>query len=310
MTALYARTEHGGHPVVLLPGTSNKVQISWPTGPQEYRSKRQAIIALVNRTPAPDREAYDPHMPFDRYFRLGRYQQEEPLKFDLFEILAMPKNEVVVYRKPALIVKPDETLSVVIPATPPSGLGIDLSKRAKEVRKLFFAGFARRVLWYGYDPEDVLQDVYMGIMVRNAGKCPFDPSKASFGHYIHMVCGCIISNYRRRYSRLERNEVFGIDDHEGEPQDVAASDLAVSPAPDVATLYLTEELSIILRKEALEIGVDPDLAVKTLGLVGEGMKNKEIANHLNAPPGVISKIMRIIRSSASEWGSPVESLLD
>lgn len=303
MTALYARTEHGGHPVIRFPGAPSKVQIAWPSGPQEYRSKRQAIIALVNNTPVPERGAYDPHMSFDRYFRLGRYQQEEPLKFDLFEILAMPKDEVVVYRKPALIVKPDETLSVVIPSR--EGLGIDLSKRAGEVRKLFFAGFARRVLWYGYDPEDVLQDVYMGIMVRNAGKCPFDPSKASFGHYIHMVCGCIISNYRRRYSRLDRNEVFGIDDQEGEPQDVAASDLAVSPAPDIATLHLTEELSAILRKEAVDIGVDPDLAVKALGLVGEGMKNKEIANHLNASPGVVSKIMRIIRTSATDWESAV-----
>lgn len=302
MNALYARTEHGGHPVVRLPGPSSKVQISWPTGPREYRSKRQAIIALVNGAPAPDRRSYDPHMSFDRYFRIGRYRKEEPLKFDLFEILAMPRDEVVVYRKPALIVAPDETLSVVIKNP---GLGIDLSKRAKEVRKLFFAGFARKVLWYGYDPEDVLQDVYMGIMVRNAGKCPFDPAKASFGHYVHMVCGCIISNYRRRYSRLERNEVFGIDDHEGEPQDVAASDLAVSPPLNDTTMHLTDELSILLRREALAIGVDPELAVNALFLVGAGMKNKEISNNLNASPAVVSKIMRIIRKSATEWESAV-----
>lgn len=305
MTALYARTEHGGHPVVRFPGAPSKVQISWPTGPQEYRSKRQAIIALVNNAPIPERSAYDPHMSFDRYFRLGRYQQEEPLKFDLFELLAMPATELVVVKKPTLIVKPDETLSVVIPIR----LGIDLDKRAKEVRKLFFAGFARKVLWYGYDPEDVLQDVYMGIMVRNAGKCPFDPSKASFGHYIHMVCGCIISNYRRRYSRLERNEVFGHDDQEGESQDVAASDLAVSPAPNTANLHMTEELSVLLRKEAELIGVDPELAVKSLLLVGEGMKNKEIARELDAPPAVVSKIMRIIRKSAADWESPMGGLL-
>lgn len=306
MTALYARMEHGSHPVVRLPGPSSKVKITWPSGPQEYRSKRQAILALVNNSPVPGPRAYDPHMSFDRYFRLGRYQREEPLKFDLFEVLAMPANEVAVYRRPDLIVKPDETLSVVIPG---SGLGIDLGKRAKEVRKLFFAGFARRVLRYGYDPEDVLQDVYMGIMVRNAGKCPFDPSKASFGHYVHMVCGCIISNYRRRYSRLERNEVFGIDDHDGEPQDVASSDLAVSPSLSDSTFLLTEELSVLLRKEATELGIDPDLAVKSLHLVGEGMKNKEIARHLDAPPGTVSKIMRIIRKSATEWDSSVGGLL-
>lgn len=303
MTSLFARSEHGGHQVLR---EGSRVQIEWPDGPQEYRSKRQALIALVNKTPVPDRGAYDPHTSFDRYFRLGRYQREEPLKFDILELLAMPANELVVVQSPPLVLN-DESLSVVLPA---AGLGIDLSQRAIEVRRLFFSGFARKVLWYGYDPEDVLQDIYQGIMVRNTGKCSFDPAKSSFGHYIHMVCGCIISNYRRRYSRLERNEVFGIDDHEGEPQDVAASDLAVTRPMDDANMHLTGELSVIVKRDAEASGINPDLAVESMFLLGSGMKNKEISSQLNVSPATVSKILRLIRKSATEWKSPVESLSD
>jgi len=297
---LFARTEHGGHPVQRL--DKSKIQVTWPTGPEEYRSARKALIALVNNEPQPSPSAYDPHTTFDRYFRLGRYQREEPLAFDVFDLFPMMADELVVVKKPALIRSAGE--GIVISPT----LGIDLSKRSLEVRKLFFAGFARRVARYGYDPEDVLQDVYMGLIARNKGICPFDASKASFGHYVHMVCGCIVSNYRRRYSRLERNEVFGVDDVEGETQDVANSDIAKVRPPDIGFIHAHGEISDILRREAAKNGLDPELAVRSLSLVGEGMGNKEISQSLDAPPSQISKIMKIIRSSAEEWNAAVSPL--
>lgn len=292
---LFARTEHGGHPVSRVEG---KIQIKWPTGVSEYDSARKAIMALVNNETSPSNSTYDPHMTFDRYFRLGRYRREDPPKLDLFDLFPMAPDELVVVRAPSLIL-PQKGEGLVV-----SPLGIDLAVRSKEVRKLFYAGFARRVLRYGYDPEDVLQDVYMGLIARNSGKCPFDPSKASFGHYVHMVCGCIISNYRRRYSRLERNEVFGVDDVEGESQDVAASDIAVSHPQDVSFLRANKELCVLLRAEALKIGVDPDMAVRAMSLVGDGLKNKEIAVALGASASMTSKLLQIIRSSAETWKSP------
>ena len=79
--------------------------------------------------------------------------------------------------------------------------GIDLAKRGHEVRKLLYAGFGFRMARAGYDPEEVLQEVYRGILVRNQGKCPFDGQKSSFGHYVHMVISCVLSNYHRKMSK-------------------------------------------------------------------------------------------------------------
>lgn len=87
------------------------------------------------------------------------------------------------------------------PVVPCEVRGIDLAKRGHEVRKLLYAGFGFRMARAGYDPEEVLQEVYRGILVRNQGKCPFDGQKSSFGHYVHMVISCVLSNYHRKMSK-------------------------------------------------------------------------------------------------------------
>lgn len=85
-------------------------------------------------------------------------------------------------------------------------LGIDLIKRGHEVRKLFFAAFARGLVKDGYDPEDVLQEIYRGLLARNKGTCPFDVKKSSFGHYVHIVSRCVIANYVRKEQRRRAHE--------------------------------------------------------------------------------------------------------
>lgn len=80
-------------------------------------------------------------------------------------------------------------------------LGIDLAARGHEVRKLFYAGFARGLVRDGYDPEDALQEVFKGLLTRNNGKCPFDARKSSFGHYVHIVTQCVLANYVRKERR-------------------------------------------------------------------------------------------------------------
>ena len=90
-------------------------------------------------------------------------------------------------------------------------LGIDLHKRGHEVRKLMYAGFGLRIARSGYDPEEVLQEVYRGILVRNQGKCPFDARKSSFGHYVHMVIECVLNNYHRKEQRKRTHELVGLE---------------------------------------------------------------------------------------------------
>ena len=182
--------------------------------------------------------------------------------------------------------------------------GIDLAKRGHEVRKLFYAGFGRRVIKYGYDPDDVLQEIYKGLLVRNLGKCPFDPTKSSFGHYVHMVCGCIVSNYRRRYSRLSRNEQFGVMTVDGTVEDVSCADLAIE-APeqeDIAEMAsVSASLTDMVRREAYIRDMDPMVAEGCVALLMKGYRKSEIATAIDQHPNLVARNLRMIREVATVW---------
>lgn len=278
----YTRAEHGGHPVKV---SDQGLIVTWPQGPVVYPSARQALIAITNQVPGPHPGLRDPRVSFDKYFRVGRYAIRNPPTYDLLNLLREPA--------PAPLIKQPR--------------GIDLAKRGHEVRKLFYAGFARRVLRYGYDPEDVLQDIYQGILVRNEGKCPFDPSKSSFGHYVHMICGCIVSNYHRRYSRLTDNEQFGVLstlDGESVILDVQEADLLTSEALQDKILVAqktSDDVSEYIRDQAEMEGLDPTYAEAVLDLVVSGHKKSEIAKITGLKPVMASRYLKMIREAASNW---------
>ena len=270
--------------------------VSWPNGEIRYPSARQTIIALTNKTPTPLPHHRDPKVSFNRYFRRGRYSEPQPQ----IDTLTLFSPDLTV-ASPTIVIKSSPDLSIA-----PS-IGIDLAKRGHEVRKLFYAGYGRRVVKYGYDPEDVLQDVFAGILVRNKGKCPFDPSKSSFGHYVHMVCGCIVSNYHRRYSRLNRNEQFGVlsmNDDTLEVRDVRESDLAVvGPVHhDVAEVASAKKLLVkAIRVRATSVGANPVLAHECFDLMVQGHRKGEIAVLTGEAPSMVAKMLRLIRGVAAEW---------
>ena len=281
--SLFARTEHGGHRVTPLP---RGFEISWPQGSLKYSSARQTIIALVNQEPVPSSRAYDPHLSFNRYFRQGRYAKVIYPQLDTLSLFQSdPPNQVTI----GISTKPVES-SLTVLVTP--RLGIDLDNRGHEVRKLFFAGFGRMVNQNGFDPEDVLQEIYRGILVRNFGKCPFDPRKSSFGHYVHMVCNCIVSNYRRRNARINRFESFGVMGSDGEDQDVSTSDIAFSDSTQEES-YLITTFSERVLQQALVFsareGVDSSVVEKCAELMFSGMRNREIIQtlgHEQAPQAI------------------------
>jgi predicted HAD superfamily Cof-like phosphohydrolase len=104
----------------------------------------------------------DNHVPFDRYFRIGKYDNVPvPVEsvLDLFALTA-----------PSILIKTNR--------------GIDLAERGHEVAKLIFKGYGKRIYQEGLDPQDVLQEVYKGILIRNNGKGAFDPERSSFSHYV------------------------------------------------------------------------------------------------------------------------------
>lgn len=161
--------------------------------------------------------------------------------------------------------------------TPP---GIDLEKRGVEVRKLFFAGFARGLQKDGYDPEEALQEVYKGLLARNRGTCPFDPSKSSFGHYVHIVARCVLANFVRKERRRLQFEVLGGSGEEGETRieetvDTKDSGITAGSVEALAEAIpgggpKREALSLLIagysRREVLEeLGVEGKWLERVLG---------------------------------------------
>lgn len=268
LTKLYARPEHGGYPVI---ERAEGIEIVFLTGSRFYQTRRQVLQALTGHPTGWN-------WAWDRYFRLGRFrtlaaQLEELATGNVFELFAPepPRSD------------------------PNKVLGIDLAKRGHEVRKLLFAGFGSKIKAAGYDPDDVLQEVYKGILVRNHGKCPFDPTKASFGHYVHMVCDCVVSNYHRQMTRQRRVEPLA-DENDELAMEMAEGSLGVETSEMVI-----EDFSRLLEEDTPWGNMGPSLTTRIVPLVHAGYGRTEIAEMLNISKTAVSKALAEIRQGARHW---------
>ena len=96
-------------------------------------------------------------------------------------------------------------------------LGIDVEKHKEDIKKLFFKRQGQKLLKSRVNTEEILQEVYKGILIRNRGKCPFDPDKSAMSTYIVMVIDCITMNYMNKYNRTTERFIPGVEN------DVASS---------------------------------------------------------------------------------------
>lgn len=293
MEVVYSRLEHGNFPVYRM---SDRIEVDWPgLGRRVYPNVRKTLLAVVNNDPDLNKSyKKDLHYSWDRYFRLGKYSKRREYRTDIMDLFGDRSLSVLGSKS----VSQDRGIYISAPK-----LGIDLSVKAIDVKKLFYAGFARKVIGMGYDPEDVLQEVYRGILVRNEGKCPFNPDKSSFGHYVHMVSSCIVSNYRRKFSRIEKNEVSGVQDENGERQDVACSKLA-KDTPIEGEDYEIETIKEHLRKEVLircyQENIDIMRAKVVIEMIFKGYKNKEIITETGYSANWVSKFLKFSRGVMRE----------
>jgi len=227
---------------------------------------------------------------------------------DIFALFRPDPPNRVAIEHPSVKAKPDTRLTVHLPkpkpVVKPPALGIDLEGRSIEVRKLFYSQFSKGIIAKGYDPEDVLQDIYVALAVRNGGKCPFNPAKGSFANYVCMVCRGTVSNYHRRYGRLTRNEQFGVATFDGEVLDVAQADIASEEATqeyDVRFEGAHSSLTVWIVAAAHDEGIDPTMAEKCLQFIYEGWKFKDIAVHLKCSVTRVSETVKLIRRVATDW---------
>ena len=180
--------------------------------------------------------------------------------------------------------------------------------RGTEVRKLLFAGFGQWISTANYDPDDVLQEVFKGLLARNRGKCPWDARKSSFGHYVHMVCRGILSNYHRKVKRrreFETTGVSGFTDGAFGTTDVGSSQVLSAPASAPANLSGMAEaqdaLTVFLEASERAHTRDGQMAVRIVPLVQVGMTRAEIADELGVSRASVSRGLTYLRSQAAQW---------
>jgi len=191
-------------------------------------------------------------------------------------------------------------LDILDPSNDPNR-GIDLSKRGPEVAKLFYAGFARQVFSYGYEVEDVLQEVYAGILTRNNGKGAYNPKKASFSHYVYMVARCVISNYHRKQKKLNRGvaKTPVLDDASNNSLLENSIEASVEPIHVDVFEDLCNHVKDLVQKS--KNNTDAQIALKALPYVKQGFGRSEIAKKLDISDPVASRALAYLRQVTKEW---------
>ena len=279
MDLVYTRSDVGSFPVHIQEQSDGHriYTLERPEGIQVFPSARQLLIQVTGHQEAR-------HWTFERYFRTGKHA--DPMVTGDTPILDLlgPGGWAV---DPVVI-----RATKVSPTRRPSHVGIDLEKRGHEVAKLLFAGFSGMIRAGGYDPEDVLQEVYKGILIRNAGKCPFDPAKATFGHYVHMVCSCVVTNYHRRLQRHSNLDLVTHDDDDGEDQRF------VAPAFDITDTQAQSDLTSTMRPHPQRA-----LARRVLPLLRDGLNRQEMAEVLGENKTNVGRAVRLLRDHSMRVAS-------
>ena len=318
---LYSRWRDGADKVKITESGFELVKPAGGQPVQTFTSARQLLIAITGHPNARN-------WTFDRYFKTGKHRSNLTLAHNqpreaIFDLLILDTSGTITTTSPGLQIATSEDLTVT-PAednawgtpcvsnfvTAPVGpLGIDLVNRSHEVAKLFYAGFGQRVFAAGYDPEDVLQEVYKGLLTRNKGKCPWDARKSSFGHYVHMVAGCIVANYHRKMTRrraVEQVGAPGFDHGDLKNVDVASSASILSNPlsqgqPDQMGRLAAQDLVSHLRSDPRIQTRDGRLALRLLPYVEEGYSRAEMAEVAGVSKSLVSRALTLIRTVAQDW---------
>lgn len=234
---LYTRPEHGTIPVKITP---KGLELRRPGVKPTLHKTRVKLLEDIFGGRRGRKYA------FDKYFRRGPFAPQRPEFY-------MPDQETLI------------EMGFIKRKT----IGIDLEERGEEVRKLLMADFSQWIASMDMDPEEVLQEVYRGILARNRGKCPLDESKSSFGHYVHMVINGVLSNLYHKHQRITDRELVGLPDLEGQQED--ASSHAVTSGDDVVQAPLWDDLKKILSDQEYVVAQ----------MMSEGYKPQEIKAKLS-----------------------------
>lgn len=179
--------------------------------------------------------------------------------------------------------------------------GIDLTARGHEVRKLFYAAFARGLVKDGYNPEDALQEVYRGLLVRNKGRCPFDVKKSSFGHYVHIVARCVLGNYIRKEKRKLQFETLESQMASGLSATTESS-FSIQEAPDQQRGIKIERGSLedLATSISVSLRVDRGPVQEALQMLAEGYPIRKVCASLKVTRPWLDEVLRDARTQLTQ----------
>jgi len=195
--------------------------------------------------------------------------------------------------------------SITIHGPSEGACGVDLSKKATDVANLLFHRFGKMIRASGYNEDDVLQEVYKGILVRNRGKGAWNPSRGKFGSYVSMVCLSVVSNFHRKESRNRHREPVGIREYsQGEWREV---DVA-SSRTCAGTLISTDTEAGAAREgleehllSCIEDGDDAMMAVSLMHMLADGYKQREIVKTLGIGTTEFHRVRQILTDHTATW---------
>ena len=369
---LYSRYEHGNLPVRVFrtPENETRYGVTYPSdatasGTTEvvFTSARKMVSAFYG---------HDVHMPFDRYFRLGRYRKEGRASggANLLSLLderssGSRKTPIVVHAKEKGSLKPpfktaisvDPSLQGVSNSPDPiiaefveaiegdllpqeafiepteemkaafnkaitlefdrldDIVGIELGDKserkgvtykADEVRKLLWRGFQGKMLSQGYDPEDVLQEIYRGLLVRNKGTCPWDARKSTFGHYVYLVIGCVLTNYHRKQVRRTDRDAISLSMRNKDGEELADigqfGSCKIHEGSELGDMLALDDLAKYLETLP-DSGPEALLGRSILPLVASGHQRGEIVRETGNKPSLVSRALSWLRRQTALWAT-------
>lgn len=267
---LYLRSTHGSHPVFVKErGKRREYTVRVKGEVHKFGTTRHLLQWLYGKT------VYCSH---DRYFKIGNYAYK-----------SAPTTSLLKYFR-------------TIP-------GIDLENRSGEVSKILFRCYGEMLTRLNMDTEDVLQEVFKGILSRNRGKCAWDPQKSSFGHYVHMVCGCVLLNLQKKQKKRIEKETLGVRKYLNNAWQCvdaaeAATDDSYMSSSYQESLELEEsvqDLQIWLKSREDSCKTDNKIAQEIVPFLCKGFKRTEIAENLEMDPSKVSRGLHFLREVTKEW---------
>jgi DNA-directed RNA polymerase specialized sigma24 family protein len=164
----------------------------------------------------------------------------------------------------------------------PKKLGIDVEKHSQDIKKLFYKRQGKKLSGSDIDLEDLLNEVYKGILIRNRGSCPFDPEKSAMSTYIVMVIDCITMNYVNKDNRIKDRFVTGVED------DVASS-YNVSYEEDPSDAIFLEEIRNSFSGSLL----------KVFDALMDGLKKSHISRKFGWEIRLVNKYVKQVREKVA-----------